>query len=317
MEMQAGILQASPRSSVMELIQVTKLYSGVAVLEDISLKVNPGTATAVLGHNGSGKSTLLSIMAGLVQPTSGQLMRTMSGLSIGYAPEAFPAIRFTPEQYLRSMGRIRGMTADAVESTMEKLLHNLHLKPFSNQLMPRFSKGMLQKVNLMQSLLNRPRLLLLDEPLSGLDVASMEACTELLLQLKQEGTAIMFSAHEPLLVAALADEVHLLQAGRTVEVMETNAYLGRAGSVSILCTGLTAEAHLQIQGLPGFIAMKRAVHKPGEEEMSLTFLGAACDDTLRYLLEAGASIQSVQRHGSAGGTLVQQAERNVTGDGGR
>ncbi|ASA22133.1 ATP-binding cassette domain-containing protein [Paenibacillus donghaensis] len=317
MEVQAGILQATHGSSVMELVQVTKIYSGVAVLEEISLKVKPGTATAVLGHNGSGKSTLLSVMAGLVQPTSGQLMRTMPGLSIGYAPEAFPAVRFTPEQYLRSMGRIRGMTPAAVEITMEKLLRDLDLKPFSNQPMPCFSKGMLQKVNLMQSLLTRPGLLLLDEPLSGLDAASMEACTELLLQLKQEGTAMMFSAHEPLLVEALADNVHLLQAGRTVEVMEAKAYLGLAASVSILCTGLTAEAHQQVQKLPGFIAMKPVVLQPGEKEMNLTFLGAVCDDTLRYLLGAGASIQSVQRHGSAGGTLVQQAERNMTGDGGR
>ena len=146
---------------LLHLSGATKLYNGHPVLNDVFMTIDTGTATALIGRNGSGKSTLLAILAGLLKLSSGSLLPAKPKLRISYAPEAFPGLKMSAEEYLYSMGRISGMSAAQLEKKIVHLLEAFQLTPFRKQAMTGYSKGMLQKVNLIQSLLGEPELLLL------------------------------------------------------------------------------------------------------------------------------------------------------------
>ncbi|MHA6529080.1 ATP-binding cassette domain-containing protein [Paenibacillus sp. BAC0078] len=291
---------------LIELIRATKLYAGRPVLSEISLIVMPGTATALIGRNGSGKSTLLSILAGLIGLSSGTAVRSERRLTVGYAPEAFPGLKFSAEQYLLSMGRLCGLPSSEVKVRMTALLQAFHLTEFRSQSMSGFSKGMLQKVNLIQSLLTRPQLLLLDEPLSGLDLPAQHTLINLLLELKRNGTALVFSVHEPQMVEALADSVHVLQAGRTVKTIQGRENLRMTPATYIVYKGVSDEGSVAISCLPGIISIQSGINHAAEECTGVTVSTSASDECLRLILGAGGSVVSVEpRGGSSVGGLEQ------------
>ncbi|UQZ37214.1 hypothetical protein C2I18_28950 [Paenibacillus sp. PK3_47] len=289
-DMMSSGVTAAP---VIELSQITKRYNRQPVLQEFSLTVNPGMAVALIGRNGSGKSTLLSILAGLIKPTSGRRLCSRPGLVIGYAPEAFPSLKFTPVQYLRSMGEIGGMASNLLEQRVTELLEAFQLSPYRDTSMYNFSKGMLQKVNLIQSLIRKPQLLLLDEPMSGLDLPSQQTLLEILLELKQGGTAMVFSVHEPLCVEALADSVHVLQHGRTVMKITDRGKLRDKPSTYIVFTSGRWDTD-EITAMPGFISLEECIDDSGAKCTGLSVESASSDVYLRYLLDTGSSIISVE-----------------------
>ncbi|MCY9512535.1 ATP-binding cassette domain-containing protein [Paenibacillus apiarius] len=204
-------------NDIFQLDRVSKRYGTSVVLEDISFSLQARHTVAVNGANGSGKSTLLRIIAGLSLPSSGKIKRGTHGkLNIGFAPERFPRLRLTPHEYLYSMGMIQGMAEKEVRERMSQLLTLFGLEEASHRRISTFSKGMMQKVNLMQAVLHPPDLLILDEPLSGLDAASQTELVQLLQQLKQQGLAIILTCHERRLLDELADRVMVLQRGKIV-----------------------------------------------------------------------------------------------------
>jgi ABC-2 type transport system ATP-binding protein len=279
------------------LESVSKNYAGRAVLEEVSMTVRPGTVTALIGRNGSGKSTLLSILAGLIHASSG-VVRREADMVIGYAPEAFPGLKLTPEQYLRSMGRIRGISMERIEGRMVELLECFQLTPFRSQPMISFSKGMLQKINLIQSLLIQPNLLLLDEPMSGLDLPAQNTLVQLLHELKHKGAAVVFSVHEPQWIEALADSLHILQAGRTVRTVQGGAgdWMDRP-STSIVFTNLEHKKLLAWTDLPGFISLQDVAKSRGSASLELIVESAYSDHYLHRVLDLNGSIVSVEPRG--------------------
>lgn len=287
---------------LIELERVTKSFGGRRVLHEVSLTLEHRAALALIGRNGSGKSTLLSVFAGLVQPTHGRIVRSKDKLVIGYAPEAFPGLKFTPEQYLTSMGRIGGLPQEELGPRITKLLEVFHLEPFRFSPMAGFSKGMLQKVNLIQSLLQGPELLLLDEPLSGLDIPAQHSLIELLLEQKQSGTTLIFSVHETLTVEALADSVLVLQAGKTVMKIANKEGLLTKPSTYITCSNLPQEQQSLFTAMPGYISAGAVeCHEYGPACTGLTVESSCTDQWLRCVLDAGASVISVEPRSSLSG----------------
>ncbi|MRN54624.1 ATP-binding cassette domain-containing protein [Paenibacillus monticola] len=289
----------SVRVPLIELKQASKLYGGQRVLDEVSMSIEQGTATALIGRNGSGKSTLLSILAGLIHTSSGRLIR-QPNVIIGYAPEMFPGLKVTPEQYLRSMGRISGLAAGELEHRIQELLAGFYLEQFRHEIMMNFSKGMLQKINLIQALLVSPALLLLDEPLSGLDLPAIDQLIALLRELQKEGTAIIFSAHEPQMVEALADQVLVLQAGKMIRNIKGTENLWVKPTTYIYCTGLSSSEQMELTDRPGFISLNIIMDADRGEGVGLTVQPEATDDFLRQVLGAGGSIVSVEPQGESG-----------------
>lgn len=195
----------------MLLQRVSKRLGNAQVLDEINLEVKQGECAVLIGRNGSGKSTLLRMLAGILLPDTGSIQRTMKG-SDGYAVDGLPRLPFTSGEYLWDMGRIRGIRPEVLRERIRELSELLYLDTAIDQKLPLLSKGTLQKVNLIQALLPGPGgLLLLDEPLSGLDIPAQEGIVSLLGQWKDEGTSIVTACHEPLLIERLADQVIVLK----------------------------------------------------------------------------------------------------------
>lgn len=257
------------------------------------MTVLPGTATALVGRNGSGKSTLLSILAGLLRLSSGVLTCDRQALTIGYAPEAFPGLKLTAEDYLRWMGRIAGFSEAASASRINELLELFSLESSRSRKLAGFSKGMLQKVNLIQTLLIRPQLLLLDEPMSGLDLPAQATLIDVLRELKAEGTALVLSVHEPQIIEAVADTVYVLHEGQTIRTIHGAENLKSAPTVKIVYTALPGQVQQALEALPGVIQV------PPPELAGTACTGLIVDqkmsDTcLQQILAAGGSIVSVK-----------------------
>jgi ABC-2 type transport system ATP-binding protein len=196
------------------------------VLDKLSLEVGRGEIFGYLGPNGSGKTTTLKILTGLLYPDAGEAFVLGSPLrdrswryQVGYLPEhPYLYDYLTPAEYLDYAGRLFGMPATARRARTQTLLERVGLARSAHVSMRRFSKGMLQRAGLAQALVNDPQLLLLDEPMSGLDPIGRRLVRELILSLKREGKTVLFSTHILSDAETLCDRVGVLSAGRLLGV---------------------------------------------------------------------------------------------------
>ncbi|MCM3338559.1 ABC transporter ATP-binding protein [Paenibacillus sp. MER TA 81-3] len=271
-------------NKIIQLNHVSKRYGTTIVLEDISFSLLARHTVAVNGANGSGKSTLLRIISGLSLPSGGEIRRGPHGkLNIGFAPERFPRLRQTPHEYLYSMGKIQGMSDDEVLARLSQLLTMFELEEAAHRRIHTFSKGMMQKVNLMQAVLCPPDLLVLDEPLSGLDAASQTELVQLLQQLKQQGLTIILTCHEQRLLDELADRVMVLQHGKIVadKLIEQR----ETGCILIEFKLRNREQVSEVKRLAGVVELESNKHTH-----RLHIQSEHSDGALRAILERNGSI---------------------------
>ncbi|MFD2114239.1 ATP-binding cassette domain-containing protein [Paenibacillus yanchengensis] len=196
------------------LEEVSKKYASRDVLTDISLTIKQGDCIALRGSNGSGKSTLLRIVSGLIPLTSGQRLLKHSKLVIGYTPDRLAKLRMTSTEYLTHMGRICNIPKKDLQDRIKELHAFFNLEQNYSLKMINYSKGMLQKVNLMQATIQTPDLLVLDEPFSGLDKESIAHLLTSLKKIKAEGTAILAAVHDPLLASQLVSHTYWIREGK-------------------------------------------------------------------------------------------------------
>ena len=191
---------------------------------------------------------MLHVIAGLANPSVGSRIEHGTSLRVGYVPERFPPLRFRPSEYLRHMAGIQGMDKQEAAKRIDAMLNVFRLQDMKMTLC---SKGMLQKVNIMQALLRQPDLLVLDEPLSGLDEPSQMEMIGILSEIKRQGTAIVMSVHEPLLIASLADRETQLREGRIERdgMLETDTEMGR---MKLEFTHVTQDKMLELERCSGF-----------------------------------------------------------------
>lgn len=211
---------------MLELRAVTKRFSGIPVVEDVSFVALPGEITGYLGPNGSGKSTTLKMITGLIEPTEGQILFYGEPIGrdsiryrqqLGYVPEEphlYPHL--TGTEYLEMVGQLRGLPTPVLTQKINGFLHLLSL--YSDRYVPigSYSKGMRQKVLLAAALLHNPDLVLLDEPFSGLDVNSGLILRDLIGQLAACGKIVLFSSHELETMERVCSRVVILHKGRVV-----------------------------------------------------------------------------------------------------
>jgi ABC-2 type transport system ATP-binding protein len=211
---------------VLELRSVTKRYSGIPAVQDVSFVARAGEVTGYLGPNGSGKSTTLKMITGLIDPSSGEIL--FSGVPIrrdriawrkrlGYVPEEpqlYPHL--TGAEYLEMVGQLRGIPDALLAEKIGGFLHLLSLYEDRHVPIASYSKGMRQKVLLAAALLHNPDVVLLDEPFSGLDVNSALVLRDLIGQLAARGKVVLFSSHELETVERVCSRVVILHKGRVV-----------------------------------------------------------------------------------------------------
>jgi ABC-2 type transport system ATP-binding protein len=192
-------------SGGLEIRHLTKRYKGIPAVEDVNFSIAPGEILGYIGPNGAGKSTTVKMIIGLLEPSEGRIL--FEGRSIyddlptfqrrlGYVPEEPNLYPFLSGfEYLLLAGRLRGIARPVLERKIENFLQLFSLWDDRHAAVSSYSKGMRQKILLSAALLANPDVLVLDEPLSGLDVNTMIAVRELLRDLAANGRTILYSSH--------------------------------------------------------------------------------------------------------------------------
>lgn len=282
-------------SPLLTLESVKKTYGTREVLADITLQLDRGESLILRGGNGSGKSTLLKLIAGIIPASGGRTSISARGLRIGFAPDRLPKLRMTSGEYLTHMGRIAGMPKNLLAARIEELHALLELPFDSPSLLIHYSKGMLQKVNLMQACLTRPNLILLDEPFSGLDTNSSEQLLTLLHGLRAEGAAVVTALHDPLPSWEAVSVTYRLREGRLIqEAYDCDEKL-RPETVRYELDGWLDE--------PGRMALTAAF--PASE-------WTAAGNTIRCIIPAPDCEAFMQRFWSADGTVLSLKRKEGT-----
>ena len=203
--------------------RVTKRFGPVTAVDDVSISVGTGEIVALLGPNGAGKSTLIRMIVGLIKPDQGSVVRAMDADGerprgkLGYLPEERGLYQDMPIlRTLTYFGSLHGMPPRQATEAGRDWLARLGLDSRGTEKVKALSKGNQQKVQFVASILHRPQLAILDEPFSGLDPVNQELFLDLIRELRDEGTTVIFSAHQMTLVERLADRVFLMSRGREI-----------------------------------------------------------------------------------------------------
>ncbi|WP_410772293.1 ATP-binding cassette domain-containing protein [Fontibacillus sp. BL9] len=210
--------------SRLNVSRLTKKFGLRAAVKEISFELEEGGCTALLGPNGAGKTTTLRMLAGLLSPTSGSVTIDGKGTSeissrnqIGYLPQ-HPSFYgwMTGKEYVVYAAGLSGMNGKQAAAEAELILERVGLGEASRRRISGYSGGMKQRLGLAQALVHRPRLLLLDEPVSALDPLGRREVMDLLQQLRQE-TTILLSTHVLHDAEEVCDEIIMLRNGEIVE----------------------------------------------------------------------------------------------------
>lgn len=205
---------------------LSKRYRGIPAVDDVSFAVGCGEVVGYVGPNGSGKSTTVKIVTGILEQSDGKVLidgrdirEDMSGFRavLGYVPEeAHVYTHLSGLEYLQLVGRLRGMEELPLVEKANRLLALLRLDSWRHSQISVYSKGMKQRVLIAAALLHDPRLLIFDEPLSGLDVTSARLFKDLLLELKTKGKAVLYISHALEVVEQVCDRVVVIAKGRVL-----------------------------------------------------------------------------------------------------
>jgi len=221
-----GFYLAANYSSAVSLNGVIKRFETIIAVDNVNLTVKPAEIFGLLGPNGSGKSTTLKMLLGLVQPDIGSV--EVLGVDVqknpvdvkrqvGYVPESPRLYEFlTGLEYLDFVADVYGMTAEEKKQRINEYLKALELEGREGDMISGYSQGMKQKVALISAFVHKPKLLILDEPLNGLDPKSARIVKDLLHELKSLGVTILMSTHVLEIAEAICDRIAIMYQGRVL-----------------------------------------------------------------------------------------------------
>lgn len=221
----------------------------VQVLSNIHLEIGikgKGSVTGFLGANGAGKTTLIQLIMGLRNPTAGTIevdgipsREKEARAKIGYLPERpYFYEHLSSEGILKYFGSLSGLSSHEIEEKIPVVLERVGLTHARKLELKRFSKGMLQRIGIAQAILHDPSLLVLDEPMSGLDPLGRKEMRELIIDLASSGKTVFFSSHVIPDVESICDSVVLIQKGKIVGSGRVSDLLMSKGQTEIFCPNL-------------------------------------------------------------------------------
>jgi ABC-2 type transport system ATP-binding protein len=211
---------------MIETESLTKSYGPITALSDVTLNIPSGAVYGLLGPNGSGKSTLMKLILGLIEPDSG----TISVLGkkpdeakseIGYLPEDIVLYEsLSIIEYLNFIASVRRMDPHHYEERAKKLLNAFSLEDRANDFIGSLSKGNRQKVAIISALLSSPRVLILDEPISGLDPVSARIFRDLIEDMAEKGCTVLLSTHIMPIAEMICSEIAILKNGTLIKTLK-------------------------------------------------------------------------------------------------
>jgi len=238
----------------------------VVALDHLDLEVEPGEIFGFLGHNGAGKTTTIKLLLGLLAPTAGRawiLDRPIQDVAVkqhvGFLPESPYFYEYlTAAEFLTFYGQLFGLSRQALAKKIDDLLTMVSLADARHLPLRKFSKGMLQRIGLAQALINDPQVVILDEPMSGLDPIGRRDVRDIILRLKDEGKTIFFSTHILPDVEMICDRVGILVKGQLRAVGAVHELVGAAAvtSVEILVERLAEAGAREVEQLGGTVVRR-------------------------------------------------------------
>ncbi|BCU53039.1 ABC transporter ATP-binding protein [Staphylococcus auricularis] len=241
---------------------VTKRYNTKVAVNDISLELDQGKMLGFLGRNGAGKTTTFRMILGLTPMSEGRI--TYNGEKIG--PHMYNRIGYLPEERglhpkmkveeeLRYLATLKGMKSKAISEALDYWLERFNITENRNKKIEKLSKGNQQKIQLLASMLHEPELLILDEPLSGLDPVNVELLKSAVLDLNSKGATIIYSSHRMEHIEALCDDVCILNKGEMIVSGTLQDVKANHGNKRIVIE--TEHPMPEIDELPGVLNVDR------------------------------------------------------------
>ena len=206
-----------------EIRNISKTFGTHRAVDDVSLDVPMGSIYGFIGPNGSGKTTTIRMIMNIILPDSGQVVvmgHRDSGSArdeVSYLPEERGLYKQMPvRRLLRYYGRLKGRRTAELDPVITQWLDRLGLSGWADKRIDTLSKGMAQKVQFISAVVSQPKLLILDEPFSGLDPVNAEALRDAVLDLRRQGTTIVFSTHDMGAAEKICDRIFMIFKGRKV-----------------------------------------------------------------------------------------------------
>jgi ABC-2 type transport system ATP-binding protein len=239
---------------MIELTHLVKKFGELVAVNDLSLTIARGEFFAMLGPNAAGKTTTLKILAGLMKPTSGGVR--VAGLDVqehsletrrrmAFVPD-FPFLydKLTPWEFFRFTGQLFGMEEAQIESNGVGLVERFNLEPFANKMIEGLSHGSKQRVAIVSALLHDPEILVIDEPMVGLDPHHARVVKDILKERSRAGVTVLLSTHQLSVAEEMADRIGIIHGGRLVAVgsaEELGRQSGTAGPLEEVFLALTRQ----------------------------------------------------------------------------
>jgi ABC-2 type transport system ATP-binding protein len=232
-----------------------KVYGRLVAVESLTLEIERGSVFGFLGRNGAGKTTTIRMMMGLLEPTSGTVV--LDGHDVRREPEKAKAVigylpdrpylydKLTGGEFLRFVGGLYGMSASEARVRADELLGDFALTAQGKELVETYSHGMKQRLALAAAMIHRPRILVLDEPIVGLDPQGALELRRLLVRLADAGVTIFLSTHSLPVAEELCGRIGIIDRGRLVAVGSLDELRGRTARAVVGGTPVAAAGSLE------------------------------------------------------------------------
>lgn len=282
---------------MLKVENITKYYGDALAVDHLSFEVKKGEIFGLLGVNGAGKTTTFRMIIGLLDATSGKV--TLNGNPVDYTvtdkigfltEERSLLTKLTVLEQAIYYGVLKGMKKEDIETKLDIYLEKFHISAYKNRKIKELSKGNQQKVQFITAILNDPELLILDEPFSGLDPINVQLFMEVIQELKEKGTSIIFSSHRMEHVEMFCEKLVVLVKGKSV--LEGNLkdikkeY--RKKSIHLIAEGVDIEKLKKVKGVEEVIKNETEiiVKIASQENVKEVFAFVKkCEDVTKFVVE--------------------------------
>jgi len=262
---------------MLEIQSVTKRYTDVTALDGVSLKIRPGVIFGLLGPNGAGKTSLIRIITQITAADEGAILFNSQPLKkrhaeeIGYLPEErglYPDMKILAQ--LQFLAELHGLDGIEGKKRIKKWLNRFDIEHWGGKKLNELSKGMQQKIQFVATVLHEPKLLIFDEPFTGLDPINTELVKNEIRTLRDQGASIIFSTHRMEQVEEICEEIALINQGGIIlsgdvpaikEQFKKNRFLLRFSNA---CPEMSEEPFPIIESGDGYLILESAEHHPNE-----------------------------------------------------
>lgn len=291
---------------VVQIDQIRKVFKigfwgrRVTAVDGVSLEVRRGEVFGFLGPNGAGKTTTIKMLMGLIYPSGGTATLferpvddPAAKAKVGFLPESpYFYDYLTSQEFLRFYGHLFGLMGSTLDKRVDELLELVGMAHARDLQLRKFSKGMLQRVGIAQALINNPELVILDEPMSGLDPIGRKEVRDLILRLKESGKTVMFSSHILHDAELLCDRVAMIMKGRLVACGHVSELIAGDATheVEMVIDRLLPEALERIRPLTSKVVLQ------GERIMAVLTSQQDVDRALDVIRSAKAKLVALTPH---------------------